>query len=412
MEKVLLKALLAGLVLISTLGYSQNMDNIQGRVLYHNNLGQGMVGVKAVLINADGTRIDSTFTVGGGNYHFLNVPYGTYTIKFSSSQQPTDITIIDPFMLMMYLNGEITLSEIEFLACDVNGDNSVTWDDYNLMLENINQGTEFPAGDWVFQTATYSPENRTGGPVTSGGSASGDANGTYIPTKSGSDIACQSPNEEVTVGADEIMPLPLTSQSQMTIGGMNLVITIPDGLIIDKIDSPLKDYKLNLTEDQLRITWVDTDKDRQGFEMDNDHALITIHATPGDLSSEVTNCTFQITGESQFINLNGDEISGMQFVLPSLTLNMQEPGSLRVYPNPFFDRAILGVQLPNDGNVTVRLFDATGRLIRQIENNFYQEGYHEIFIDGSKLNTGVYLYSVSFEGQNSFVKTGTIIKSK
>jgi hypothetical protein len=413
MEKVLRKACLAGLMLISTLVYSQNLDTIQGKVLYHNEDGQGMAGVKAVLVNVNGDKIDSTYTNGDGNYDFLTVPTGTYTINFSSTQPPANINIIDPFIVMMHLNELVSLNEIEQLAADVDGDHSVSWIDYNLIVANINQGTPFPAGDWVFENATYIPENRTGGPIGSGGSSVGDANGTYIPTKSGNNIACLSSDEEVIMGSEETKPLQLTSLNPLIIGGMNLVLDIPEGLIISRIDCTLEDYKLHVTGNQLRITWLD--KDRKGFVMDSDHPLITIFATADNFSSQVTKCSFRINGESQFIDLYGEDIAGIQLSIPSVTLKMQEPASLRIYPNPFFDGATIGIQLPGDGNISVKLYDATGRLVSEIENKLFQAGYHEIFIDGSLLNAGMYLYSVSFIGnvnQDNFVKTGSIIKSK
>ncbi len=69
-----------------------------------------------------------------------------------------------------------------------------------------------------------------------------------------------------------------------------------------------------------------------------------------------------------------------------------------IYPNPFStgagSSAVIDFRIPEDADVTLQLFDATGRKIATLLDGKQSAGYHTEALDLSALHPGVYLYSL------------------
>jgi hypothetical protein len=63
-------------------------------------------------------------------------------------------------------------------------------------------------------------------------------------------------------------------------------------------------------------------------------------------------------------------------------------------PNPWTDRAWLSYTVKQAGHVTISLFDATGRLVENVKNDFQQPGNHTLSINNSNLATGIYFLQI------------------
>ena len=77
------------------------------------------------------------------------------------------------------------------------------------------------------------------------------------------------------------------------------------------------------------------------------------------------------------------------------------PGKFEVsqnYPNPSNPSSKIDFTLPTDANVTLVVFDITGRLIRTLFNNEYKTAdYYTVVFDGSSLASGIYFYRLMTE---------------
>jgi hypothetical protein len=76
------------------------------------------------------------------------------------------------------------------------------------------------------------------------------------------------------------------------------------------------------------------------------------------------------------------------------------------YPNPFNPATNIRFALPQDGYVTLRVFDVTGREIAKLINNqYYAVGFFSVNLDASALNlaSGVYLYKLEVTKDNNSV---------
>jgi hypothetical protein len=61
------------------------------------------------------------------------------------------------------------------------------------------------------------------------------------------------------------------------------------------------------------------------------------------------------------------------------------------YPNPFTDHSTIQFTLPEPGEVTLKLYDLTGREVRSLVSGHREKGEHRVMLNGSELNTGMYI---------------------
>jgi hypothetical protein len=76
------------------------------------------------------------------------------------------------------------------------------------------------------------------------------------------------------------------------------------------------------------------------------------------------------------------------------------------YPNPFNPMTKIDYQLPMDSKVEIRMYDATGREVKTIVNEFAKAGYYTYELNANGLASGVYFYRIiASNNTNSFSKT-------
>ncbi len=94
-----------------------------------------------------------------------------------------------------------------------------------------------------------------------------------------------------------------------------------------------------------------------------------------------------LNGESEYTN----EIE-VNVDLPA------EFGLSQNYPNPFNPSTMINFALPVEAKVTVKVFDAIGQEVAILVNGNIAAGNHSVSFDASKLNSGLYVYTISAEG--------------
>lgn len=108
-----------------------------------------------------------------------------------------------------------------------------------------------------------------------------------------------------------------------------------------------------------------------------------------------TTITFSPTGANQW----GTFI----FPLQNIFTDENEPGIspetvelYQNYPNPFNPSTNIRFYSPGNSNLTLEIFDISGRLIKRLINNeAYNEGFHTVIFNATGLSSGVYFYRLS-----------------
>jgi hypothetical protein len=127
------------------------------------------------------------------------------------------------------------------------------------------------------------------------------------------------------------------------------------------------------------------------------------------------------SGSSPNLPFAGMDLDGIT-VLNSATQMATEPVvlsplpeaySISCSPNPFNPTTVLSFELRVPSQVSLKVYDTAGRLVTTLagfgESDLQQAGTHEVTFDGSKLASGIYLYTLR-AGQNSM--TGKMVLMK
>jgi hypothetical protein len=64
------------------------------------------------------------------------------------------------------------------------------------------------------------------------------------------------------------------------------------------------------------------------------------------------------------------------------------------YPNPFNPSTIIAYDIPIDGKVTIKIYDALGREVLTLVNKYQKAGDYSVVFNGNNLSSGVYYYKI------------------
>ena len=79
------------------------------------------------------------------------------------------------------------------------------------------------------------------------------------------------------------------------------------------------------------------------------------------------------------------------------------------YPNPFNPATTISYTLPSASDVTINIYEVTGRRIQTLVNSRQSTGSHTIQFDASTLSSGIYFYEIQ-AGSFRDVKKMSLIK--
>src|SRR5690625_1348617 len=80
------------------------------------------------------------------------------------------------------------------------------------------------------------------------------------------------------------------------------------------------------------------------------------------------------------------------------------------YPNPFNPSTIIRYQLPENGPVTLQVFDLLGRQVAELVNEVQSAGMHSIHFNAEHLSSGLYIYRLQ-TGEQVLTQQMSLIKS-
>jgi len=95
----------------------------------------------------------------------------------------------------------------------------------------------------------------------------------------------------------------------------------------------------------------------------------------------------------------------------STECGMRDAGPARFWlsqnsPNPFNPSTTIRYGLPHKSAVQLTVFNTLGQQVALLQSGEQEAGYHEVKFDGSRLSSGVYLYTMQ---AGSFVQTRKLV---
>jgi len=79
------------------------------------------------------------------------------------------------------------------------------------------------------------------------------------------------------------------------------------------------------------------------------------------------------------------------------------------YPNPFNPTTNINFELPKDGNVSITLYDVSGKEVSKLVNEVKTAGFYTVQLNASNLSSGMYFYKIT---AGSFIATKKMVVLK
>jgi len=169
----------------------------------------------------------------------------------------------------------------------------------------------------------------------------------------------------------------------------------------------------------VTLNWAtSTELNNRGFEIErsNDGAWSRVDFVNGNGTSSVQNNysytdrnlssgrysyrlkQIDFNGNFEYFNLHNDVIVGVPV---SMQLSQN-------YPNPFNPTTTINFDLPNDGYVSLKVFDNSGKEVATLVNGIRTSGYHSVNFNAADLSSGIYYYKLSTNGVSKVMKMALI----
>ena len=106
-----------------------------------------------------------------------------------------------------------------------------------------------------------------------------------------------------------------------------------------------------------------------------------------------------------YLRIPADDFKNMASVLePNQNLLPSSPALLDCYPNPFNANLNISFDLTSPAEITLSVFDVTGRLVSEVANAGFGPGNHLLNFDAARLTSGIYLIRLQYDEYSVFSK--------
>ena len=413
---------------------------ISGETRYYYN--DSAVGGTKMLLT--GARTDSTVTNSVGYYGFSNLPCTlnyVVTPRKTDTQRQSAVSSYDAALVLRHVVGSITFDSLQKIAADVSGNGIISSYDAALILRyTVGTIQHFPVGDWTFRpvSSTYNRIRYDQIDQSYLAILYGDPSGNWRPGALDfvpSEIFARADNNFINYGgnlpnSEEIESdaltdvkfekqnlkdttsyvFPVTVKNCSNVFSADIILTYnPDVMTIDNVapSEHTRDYFIAWTNVKgiVRIGLAGTRELKGNLELVRVHYQIKDDAVLEQEEPIIIHSIVLI--EEQIIMKTSDKgIAGNQTEIPKRFTLMPNQ------PNPFKSLTAIRYSLPIAGKVSLQVYDASGRLVRNLINEKKAPGVFTVSWDGrdnncQKVANGIYFYRLE---AGEFTATKKMVK--
>ncbi|MFH1194868.1 MAG: M14 family zinc carboxypeptidase [bacterium] len=176
----------------------------------------------------------------------------------------------------------------------------------------------------------------------------------------------------------------------------------------------LYSFNTQISYDVVVLNWI-TSKERNnaGFKIERSTDAINFKEIAfingkGNYkgASEYAYSDTKVIGGKYFYRLGMTDYDGTVHYSEIIETELSIPSEFALqqnYPNPFNPSTTIKFDLPVQSNVNITLYDVLGRKIDVITAGMFEAGHHRIQFEKGDLTTGVYIYSLTANGEDGKV---------
>jgi len=387
---------------------------ISGIVTYDNNASTVMNNV-TVTLSMGSVVVGTDVTDANGAYEFTGLVPGAYTLTASSTKPWGGVNSADALLVLKHFANYAALTGIRLIGANVNADGAVNSVDALLIAKRfVNQITSFPAGDWAFETSNVVIGSAN---VVQNfeGLCYGDVNGTYTPpfVKNPATVNLNTAGVKA-IRSYESFELPINVNADLKVGAISLVVFYPEALVdVEGVvvnNSSSNNVLFTAANGELRISWYNT----KGMILSNKETLLTLSLKSKNINGmSAGELALSLDGISDIADVNAATIQSVNLTYPKLVVAANEY-SISNFPNPFRSVTEISYNLPENGVVSLTVFNLLGEKVSVLVNNVEQNaGTYKVEFDGANLVPGIYTYKIEVSGASKdFVKTERMIMAR
>jgi len=359
-----------------------------------------------------------TMTDGNGDYMFVDVMPGDYTITPSRTEDDPGVSVGDAVKIERHIAFvEEFYSPFQMIAADVNGNDMVTVADVVLIRRYLAELDVLPSGNWAFIDSDYAIDmaNWFDAPRMRNATVVGDdldmldfigvRMGDVVEMEPGQGVSVEFTIPDLIAAPFNTIAVPILVTNFSNIGGVEIHITFDISQVeIDSItSSALTNPTVNSVEGRAHIIWDDFENPLtlpDGSTLALIHFRILPNASGAVLLEFTASCeSTNEVGDAYSITLN----SGKLLIEPSdvdddnANLPLQF-GLKQNYPNPFNPSTTVAYTVDKAMELVFEVYNVSGQVVDRIDLGYKSAGSYTLTYHGGKLASGIYTYRLIGDG--------------
>ena len=319
----------------------------------------------------------------------LNSPYKVIAADINNSQRVTAADLVELRKVILGISNEFT--------------DNTSWRFVDAQHNFVNRNNPFPYTESIFMDHVEKDYADLDFVAVKIGDVNGSAKANSVSSlQTDTRNALRWWTSAITASKGDIVDVKVRADEVNNLLGMQMT------WLFDASKAQLVDIhssSLDMTEDHMGFTQLADGKIHMSWHQ----------SSPVRVQDEVMTFTFRILedlNEQPLVSIAHDGLSPEIYTLESdevlshsLRIQTDVKGKsaadkFEVYqnlPNPFNTTTVIGFNLPQSSMVTLKVIDATGKLVHQTQN-YFGKGYNSFELDGQALNlSGVMYYKIDTE---------------
>jgi hypothetical protein len=397
-----------------------SQDTLSGNIVYDNDEKTPLPYSTALLLDNEGKVIASAQTNENGEYRLPFDTTGSFILTANTNLPWGDVSISDVYKIILHINDSISLDSLQKLAADVDGNDTINQEDVDLIMDRLlNITNSFPVGDWIFQKKEINiisdgtglnVEFINGDSEEIKGRKTGDEEGEEQPGWQDRINSIRIKRTDIlNITNNDIIKIPIKPEQPIACAAFTLNFFIPDNLEIEGIESDFNISYHNIHSRLVHVSHISQNLQAINLKKDQPilYLIVKIKNRDKGFSSNI-----ELTGGSEFADIKANSIYNLSLSIPTIKNNNANSISFEtIYPNPIKSITKIKYTIFNKGEISISIYDPTGKTCVEIDLGKQQIGDYKQEIDCSDLKPGNYLLILTNRNNtHSTIETKKIIK--